>query len=374
MPNLPYKTAGWDTHREVKLREIDYPLFEQEPTHFTVRRTYEGPSSTYAALALDSVDSTFNGVAASVTGTASTDKLNFGLGDHGLSTGDLVTLAITTGLSGLSAGTYYAIRVDSSFIKLATSMANARAGTAVDITTDGTGTITPPTAYFVKQGPLVDIEAGCVRYDRLFATVPAQWSEPESFAFEFPAYLAGTPGTSYNVTGITVGSGTLLLSTSATGISVGDGIQAQVKYTRGAIVYQQTIVAKATAVSSGVSVTVAGSLLGSAGAPTSVTGTVAKTSVGRSAAEPLTVGGRVVYDYALATVATLATALPIIQLFRPVDNAGNSAASLTATTIPTSSAYAALVLDGTEIVGESSSWRRYMGNIFCRATRLIPAS
>lgn len=78
------------------------------------------------------------------TFTAATDDvLTFGAA-HNLATGALVRVASTTTLpAGLSAGTdYYAIRVSSTTIKLATTRVLADAGTAVDITDTGTGTHT----------------------------------------------------------------------------------------------------------------------------------------------------------------------------------------------------------------------------------------
>jgi len=79
------------------------------------------------------------------TGTADIDTVNdrITLANHGLSTGDAVGIlptaagALPTGLS--STTPYYVILVDSSTISLATSYANAFAGTAVDITAVGTG-------------------------------------------------------------------------------------------------------------------------------------------------------------------------------------------------------------------------------------------
>jgi hypothetical protein len=67
---------------------------------------------------------------------------------HGFFTG-LKVVTTTSGAApgGLSAGTYYIIKVDAATIKFATSAANAFAGTPVDITTAGgvgdTQTITP---------------------------------------------------------------------------------------------------------------------------------------------------------------------------------------------------------------------------------------
>jgi hypothetical protein len=62
---------------------------------------------------------------------------------HGFITGDAVAYGNGggTAIVGLTSGTtYYAIRVDVDTVKLATSLANAVAGTAVDITAVGVGT------------------------------------------------------------------------------------------------------------------------------------------------------------------------------------------------------------------------------------------
>jgi len=66
---------------------------------------------------------------------------------HGYITG--TKIALTTGGSlpaGLSATNYWVIKVDADTLKLATSLANAVAGTAVDITGDGSGILTAAAA------------------------------------------------------------------------------------------------------------------------------------------------------------------------------------------------------------------------------------
>ena len=75
----------------------------------------------------------------SVTSTASTDL--FTKAAHGLVTGQTVTAAGFSAGTGLTSGggTYYVIRVSSSTFQLATSYANAIAGTAYDVSADGTG-------------------------------------------------------------------------------------------------------------------------------------------------------------------------------------------------------------------------------------------
>lgn len=96
---------------------------------------------------------------------AGTDQLN--IVAHGLATGDgFLAIYTKTGTypGGLAAVTnYWAIRVDADHIKLATSSANAMAGTAINITTAGSGTL------YILQGlpyrvpriaaPGVDIES-----------------------------------------------------------------------------------------------------------------------------------------------------------------------------------------------------------------------
>lgn len=67
---------------------------------------------------------------------------------HGFMTGvKVVTTTSGAAPGGLTAGTYYIIKISSSVIKFASSLANAKSGTAVNITTAGgvgdTQTITP---------------------------------------------------------------------------------------------------------------------------------------------------------------------------------------------------------------------------------------
>jgi hypothetical protein len=79
----------------------------------------------------------------SVTGTASTDLM--GKTAHGLATGDPVIVTFSSGFGALTSGTkYWVIKVDADTFKLATTLANAAAGTAINISSDGTGaTVTP---------------------------------------------------------------------------------------------------------------------------------------------------------------------------------------------------------------------------------------
>jgi hypothetical protein len=286
VPLLPYKTAGWDTHSEVKLREIEYPLFSGDPTHFTVRRTYEGPASTYAAAAIDTADTEFSA------------------------------------------------------------------------------------AKLVWQGPLVDVDAGCVRYERLFATVPAQWVEPESYAYTFPGYAAGAAGSGFAVSSLTESGANIVIS-AATDIIAGDAVSVSVAYRRNGLSQGATFNGIAIATTNVSQVTVAVTLGGS-GVFSSVSGTIAKVQTGAPAARSLVVGSRVVHDYALSSDAALESDLPINPLFTPLDADGEVVDVLTGATTPTATVYRGFVLARSQIVVESVR-RRYMGNIFMRQTRYVPA-
>lgn len=79
-----------------------------------------------------------------VTADATTDTLTFATRDITIGHGDGVQIASTGTLPGGLSGatTYYAIRPDGMRCQLATSFANAMAGTAINLSSAGTGTIT----------------------------------------------------------------------------------------------------------------------------------------------------------------------------------------------------------------------------------------
>jgi hypothetical protein len=80
---------------------------------------------------------------------------------HGYSLGVPVTVltdgtlpAPLSGVAGASSTTYYVIAIDANTFKLATSSANATAGTAIDITTSGSGT------HSIGAGPIITSDGG----------------------------------------------------------------------------------------------------------------------------------------------------------------------------------------------------------------------
>ena len=105
---------------------------------------------------------------------------------HGFVTGDIVLYndAGGTAIEGLSSGSYYyIIRVDADTFKLATSVANAGAGTAIDLTGFGVGTVgsehtfSKPTSY---RGVLTfeSKYLGAVQYSSSYSV---QWADADQF-------------------------------------------------------------------------------------------------------------------------------------------------------------------------------------------------
>jgi hypothetical protein len=150
-----------DFHRRV-LSKSDWPFLHRIRTLTTV-----GPSSTFTAVAGTDVCTATGDVILTNTGTE-------------------VTFSSTTTLpAGLSTSTtYYLIYQSSTTFKVATTLANAYAGTAVDITDTGTGTHTvhvatlvQPLPYDVDQVESVSVKVGTTRYSPRPAPSQKFWDE-----------------------------------------------------------------------------------------------------------------------------------------------------------------------------------------------------
>lgn len=117
---------------------------------------------------------------------------------HGLVTGDRFVLTAITGGTGLTQGnTYFAIKVDADTFKVASSAANAAAGTAIDITADGTSiTITPTEnlAAFAFTGEAMAVLAG----------PPEPDDEALMAALNIPRIMGRTPAVTEPDSGITM--------------------------------------------------------------------------------------------------------------------------------------------------------------------------
>lgn len=227
------------------------------------------------------------------------------------------------------------------------------------------------TAYFVDDVNFQDVTGSVVQWTRTWATVPAQWSDPQSYAYSFPAVTAGS-GTAFAVTGITASSPNTIFTISAGTIAVGDSVYVAVTYTRNGTVQSQSFNSVAVATTNSGQVTVPLTLPGS-GSFSSVSGNVYKVQPGRAEPINLVVASRVQYDYALTSTTAIDADLPIYPLFQPVITSTFTATQyLNTLTTPTAATYRTMMQNQTEIVVESIR-RRYMGNIYERATRYIKA-
>lgn len=152
-----------------------------------------------------------------VDGDVDTDEDTITETAHGFTTGMKITELTTTGTlpAGLALSTvYYAIVVDADTIKLATSQANALAGTAVNITAaagGGTHTVSVETTLAGnvklqknneprdKTAVWVDIDDDEVTNDTNQRTISAaatfNWALPNMAAREIRAYVTITSGT-----------------------------------------------------------------------------------------------------------------------------------------------------------------------------------
>jgi len=235
------------------------------------------------------------------------------------------------------------------------------------------------TAYFLDDTDFTDERGGLQSFTRLWATVPASWTEPGgTYAYSFPAFTAATTfGNSFAVTAIAASAAYYVLTTTATGISSADQIYLNLNYVRSAQNYQLTFTTSAVAASSGSSVTVSNILPGQ-NVFTSVTGTVRKGNRGRGTPTAYSVDSFVVHDYALSSEAAQDTDLPQIPAFSPVSvslgASGLEVTTLSTGTLPTAANYESMVAAGSFLVALPSERRRYLGNIYERTVRLVRAT
>lgn len=96
------------------------------------------PGATAPAVTYDATDATAGGLLAATITNGVTSVFN--IPDHGLGEGLTVRLTSTGTLpTGLSTGTdYYIIVVDEDYVSFASSLANAQAGVAINVTNEGT--------------------------------------------------------------------------------------------------------------------------------------------------------------------------------------------------------------------------------------------
>lgn len=351
MPRTSYQSASWMTHRQEGKRRIEFPL-EVVLSAFLVHRTIRGPISSYTQLALDTVDAATGGG------------------------GDAFNGAVDTA-GAFVVGMFYTIASAGSTDFTLVGAANSTAGTTFWCTGvgAGTGTATRATAYFVEQGPIEWLDGDEMRYMRTFATVPASWTGPEGYTYLYPSFTPGTVGASKTITAIAWSAPYHVITTSAAhGFSAGNAVFLDVTFKISSTTYHVTTPALVITAPTSTTFTVF-NVLGVTGPMTfsSVSGTAATMGIGRLAAKSLVAASQNVYDYALSSIASLDTDLPLSQKFTPVDSTGAETSALGTVSFPTAAAYGAMVAAGNLLVAEQSTRQRWRGNIFVRRTRFIPA-
>lgn len=234
------------------------------------------------------------------------------------------------------------------------------------------GVPSSPTYYLVAEEGFSDLGGGLVQWDRVYARIPTSWSEGEEFAYTFPAFIASaTAGSDQTITNIQ-DSGANYLVSSGLSFATGDQVHIAVSYVRGSLTYFVGQYVKIIGGTSGSSALIPGILPGT-GTFSSISGVITKEAPYRVLQKTDTVPSQLVYDYALTSTTAIDSNLPISKQFTPVDATGAETTILNTSTKPTAAAYAGMINVGTLIVGQDSVRRRWIGNIYERATRYIPS-
>lgn len=237
------------------------------------------------------------------------------------------------------------------------------------------GVPSSPTYYLVAEDNQTDLGGGMMQWDRVYARVPSSWSEGEEFAYTFPAFIASaTAGTDRTITNIQ-DSGSNYLVSSGLSFTTGDQVHISVSYVRDSLTYFVGQYVRIIGGTSGTNALVPGIFPGT-GAFSSVAGVITQEAPSRTTGNTETVTSQIVHDYALTSTTALDTNLPIIDAFTPVDATGAviiPPSRLNTATKPTSDAYASMINRNVQIVAQASVRRRWLGNIYERQTRYVPA-
>ena len=237
------------------------------------------------------------------------------------------------------------------------------------------GVPSSPTYYLVAEQGQTDLGGGMMQWDRVYARIPTSWSEGEEFAYTFPAFIASaTAGTDRTITNIQ-DSGANYLVSSGLSFATGDQVHIAVSYVRDSITFFVGQYVRIIGGTSGSSALVPGIFPGT-GTFSSIAGVITQEAPSRTTGNTETVTSQIIHDYALTSTTALDTNLPIIDAFTPVGATGAviiPPSGLNTATKPTSDAYASMINRNVQIVGQASVRRRWLGNIYERQTRYIPA-
>lgn len=232
-----------------------------------------------------------------------------------------------------------------------------------------------PDAYLVGESPLEALGGGVVKFTRTYARIPASRQRFESYSWTVPGigseavYAAVDISSNSNSAGVT----TLITDSSSTAVD-GDSVLISYTFTDGitGTQYGRDVLRVCLPATSGT--TVAVDLIAEPGG-TITYNTLKKVEPGR---DPYTeeVGSLLQLDYFLPGVSSGITTVQDIPLVTPLtiyDNTGRQTTSFTATTSPTLATWRSQVAAGDYICVVRSIPRRWMGNIYERATRYVKA-
>ena len=160
--------------------------------------TLTAPSGTFTSLYTGMQAAIFGAGIGSKTFTSSdvnTTANTITITAHLFTTGESITLTTSSALpSPLAISTaYYVIVVDANTIKLATSLANALAGTAIDITTGGTGTQTIVVNYLIVKLTYASGTTATMTNRTTGASVTASATVSNVFALVGKDFFISTP-------------------------------------------------------------------------------------------------------------------------------------------------------------------------------------
>jgi hypothetical protein len=228
-------------------------------------------------------------------------------------------------------------------------------------------------AYFVGDQNVNREGEFLVTFVRQWATVPAFYNDFETYGYVYPAYIpSSAPGTPGSITGISRSGSNDVISSTVGSVVANDVVFVNAVFTNDGRTYTQSGYAKVVSVSAGVSVTVARFFVGTSATFSSVSGSIVEAPQGRITPTSFAVSSRLLNEFLYTTDPQ--TDLPIAQPFQAINTSGYPVTFLStgSATNPNSATYAGLVANRGELIIEASI-ARYMGNIWNRVTRFVPA-
>ena len=231
------------------------------------------------------------------------------------------------------------------------------------------------TYYLVAEDNFRDMSGGMLSFERQWAAVPTTWFDREDFPFNYPGYVVPISiGTRYLSSAPTEWPTYYTIPYTPSNISAGDRVYLDGSYTRNSISYRVNLFTTANdRTAAGIWVGVPKILPGT-GTFSSGGLWVRRAAQGRAQPETIVVPSMLQNDYALTSVTQMEVDLPAMAQFTPVDSLGNSVSYLSTgtATAPNSSEYETAISTNSNLIAECIR-ERWLGNIYVRRIRLVPA-